>query len=143
VPATLRDAVLARAAPLSAAARALLDAVAIVHQRAEMWLLDSLTESPPRTLEECLRSGILSADAASVAFRHELARLAAEDSLAPDWWLELHRRVTAEAAIWSAGSSSGKGGVCRELGDAAEVVPCGTLIGLEPASGGSCSVRLQ
>ena len=95
VPDTVRDAVLARAAPLSAAARALLDAVAIIPQQAEMWLLDAITESPPGTLEECLRSGALLAAESSVAFRHELARLAIEDSVTPDVRLALHRRALA------------------------------------------------
>ncbi len=75
VPTTVRDAVLARAAPLSPQARAILDAVAVVPQLTEMWLLDCLTQSPLGTLEECLRSGMLRA--ATVAFRHELARMAA------------------------------------------------------------------
>ena len=95
VPDTVRDAVLARAAPLSPPARALLDAVAIIPQQAEMWLLDAITESPPGTFEECLRSGALLAADSSVAFRHELARLAVEDSLTPDVRLALHRRVLA------------------------------------------------
>src|SRR5437764_709936 len=40
VPDTVRDAVLARAAPLSTAAKSLLEAVAVVPQRAELWLLE-------------------------------------------------------------------------------------------------------
>jgi hypothetical protein len=93
VPATVRDAVFARTASLSPAAQALLDAVAVVPQPAEMWLLDCLTQTPPGTLEECLRCGILRAEAASVSFRHELARLAVEESLAPDQRLELNSRA--------------------------------------------------
>src|SRR5262249_38169568 len=42
IPPTVRDAVLARAARLSPAGRALLDAVAAVPRRAELWLLESL-----------------------------------------------------------------------------------------------------
>jgi DNA-binding CsgD family transcriptional regulator/tetratricopeptide (TPR) repeat protein len=95
VPDTVRDAVLARAAPLSPAARALLDAVAVVPQQAEMWLLDAITHSPPGTFEECLRSGVLLAANSSVAFRHELARLAVEESLTPDVRVTLHRRALA------------------------------------------------
>jgi DNA-binding CsgD family transcriptional regulator/tetratricopeptide (TPR) repeat protein len=93
VPETVRDAVLARAAPLSAAARALLDAVAVVARPVEMWLLDRFAPSPAGTLEECLRCGMLRVDAASVAFRHELARMAVQESVSPDWRLELHRRA--------------------------------------------------
>ena len=91
VPDTVRDAVLARVTPLSVEARALIDAVAIIPRRAEMWLLDRFAPSPAGTLEECLRSGVLRADAASVSFRHELARLAVEDSISPDWRMRLHR----------------------------------------------------
>ena len=36
---------------------------------------------------------MLTADGAAVAFRHELARLAVEESLAPDRRVELHRRA--------------------------------------------------
>jgi DNA-binding CsgD family transcriptional regulator/tetratricopeptide (TPR) repeat protein len=97
-PETVRDAVLARAARLSPAARALLDAVAIVPQPAELWLLDRLVESPAGTLHECLRSGMLRADGGLVAFRHELARIAVEDSLPPDDRLALHGRALAALA---------------------------------------------
>ena len=45
LPATVRDAVLARGARLDPAARALLDAVAIVPQRTELWLLEALTDA--------------------------------------------------------------------------------------------------
>ncbi|MGH2930785.1 MAG: AAA family ATPase, partial [Solirubrobacteraceae bacterium] len=44
VPPTVRDAVLARVARLGAPARSLLDAVAEVPQRAEVWLLESMTD---------------------------------------------------------------------------------------------------
>src|SRR5262249_36142655 len=44
VPSTVRDAVLARLARLSPEARASLDAVAVVPGRAELWLLEALTE---------------------------------------------------------------------------------------------------
>ncbi len=87
VPATVRDAVHARAARLSAPARALLDAVAIAPQRTELWLLDALADTPQDALTECVGSGMLVTDTAGVAFRHELARLAIEDSLGSprDW----------------------------------------------------------
>jgi DNA-binding CsgD family transcriptional regulator/tetratricopeptide (TPR) repeat protein len=93
VPGTIRDAVLARAARLSDEARALLDAVAVVPHEAEIWLLNSLTASRPGALDDCLSSGMLRAGPTAVAFRHELARLAVEESLAPDWRVALHRRA--------------------------------------------------
>jgi DNA-binding CsgD family transcriptional regulator len=93
VPHAVRDAVLARAARLSEPARAVLDAVAVVPQRAELWLLEALTEAAAGSLDQCLSSGMLKADGDGVAFRHELARLAIEESLAPDRRVELNRRA--------------------------------------------------
>ncbi len=66
IPDSVRDAVLARAARLPGAAREVLDAVAIVPNRAELWLLEALTEGE---LEPCLASGMLRAERDAVAFR--------------------------------------------------------------------------
>ena len=98
VPETVRDAVHARVARLSPEARELLDAVAIVPQRAEVWLLEALTEGALGALDECLRSGVLRAEADGVVFRHELARLAVEESLPPDRAVALHRRALTALA---------------------------------------------
>lgn len=95
VPATVRDAVLARVARLGPEARGLLDAVAVVPQRAEVWLLESMADGGLDALDESLRSGVLRADADGVVFRHELARLAVERSLPPDRAVALHRRALA------------------------------------------------
>ena len=95
LPDTIRDAVLARAARLSEPARSLLDAVAVVPGRTEVWLLDALQTSPPGAIDECLNAGMLTGDGAAVAVRHELARLAVEESLAPGRRVELHRRALA------------------------------------------------
>ncbi|MEA2170069.1 MAG: hypothetical protein QOF76_3369 [Solirubrobacteraceae bacterium] len=99
VPPTVRDAVLARAARLSLAARAVLDAVAIVPSPTELWLLEALVDMPAGSLEECLASGMLTAEGDRLAFRHELARLAIEQSLAPGRRVSLHRdAITALGA---------------------------------------------
>jgi DNA-binding CsgD family transcriptional regulator/tetratricopeptide (TPR) repeat protein len=104
VPSTVRDAVLARASRLGSSARAVLDAVAVVPHPTELWLLEALTEVAPGALAECLSSGMLRAEANSVAFRHELARLAIEGSLAPDVRLDLHRRALAALAEPASGT---------------------------------------
>ena len=93
VPPTVRDAVLARAARLSAAGQAVLESVAVVPQRAEIWLLEALSEGALDGLDECLSSGMLRAESDGVTFRHELARLAVEQSLSPDRAVKLHRRA--------------------------------------------------
>jgi DNA-binding CsgD family transcriptional regulator/tetratricopeptide (TPR) repeat protein len=93
VPDTVRDAVLARMARLSAPARRLLGAVAIVPGQVELWLLEALAEELVDRLEECVASGMLIAGRAHVAFRHELARLAVEEAISPERRLALHRAV--------------------------------------------------
>ena len=95
VPATVREAVLARIARLSASACDLLDAVAVVPQRTEVWLLEGMCDGDLEALDECLRSGVLRAEADGVVFRHELARLAVEEAMPPTRAVALHRRALA------------------------------------------------
>ena len=94
-PDTVRDAVLARAARLPPLTRRLLEAVAVVPSRAELWLLDAIAPLSLSGLEECLSSGMLLADRETVQFRHEIARASIEESLPPDVALALHRRALA------------------------------------------------
>ena len=95
VPDSVRDAVLARAARLDAGARALLGAVAIVPSQAELWLLEALAGEHVGRLEACLASGMLRAEHDAVAFRHEIARVAIEETLPPDRRVGLHRAALA------------------------------------------------
>jgi DNA-binding CsgD family transcriptional regulator/tetratricopeptide (TPR) repeat protein len=91
VPETVRDAVLARAARLDDPARALLDAVAVVPPRAELWLLEALAGEELQALERCLSSGMLNVDGQAIGFRHEIARVAIESALPLDRAVALHR----------------------------------------------------
>jgi DNA-binding CsgD family transcriptional regulator/tetratricopeptide (TPR) repeat protein len=91
IPPTVRDAVLARAARLSPDARRLLEVVAIMPGRVEPWLLEIVAEGDVDSLEECLGSGMLTAESRGVAFRHELARLAFEEGIPPSRRFALHR----------------------------------------------------
>jgi DNA-binding CsgD family transcriptional regulator len=95
IPETVRDAVLARASRLSTRGRTLLDAAAVVPLYAEMWLLEALAGQTVDSLDECIGAGMLRPQAEGIAFRHELARIAIEESLAPDHRLRLHRRALA------------------------------------------------
>jgi DNA-binding CsgD family transcriptional regulator/tetratricopeptide (TPR) repeat protein len=90
VPATVRDAVLARVAGLSDSARAVVELAAVVPQRVERWLVDDLLSSPTWAIDECRTIGILQGEDDHLAFRHELARRAIEDSLPSDRRRALH-----------------------------------------------------
>jgi len=103
IPETVRDAVLARVGRLSARGRRLLEAVAIVPGRADIWLLQRLAPAEMPHLDECLASGVLRAAQGEVEFRHELARLAIEESLAPDRRIELNQAALQAIADPPAG----------------------------------------
>jgi len=93
LPATVQDAVLARAARLSPSARAVLDAAAVAGPRIEPWLLQELTAAESTSIDECLATGVLCADDSSFAFRHELARQAVLQAMTPTRAMSLHRLV--------------------------------------------------
>jgi DNA-binding CsgD family transcriptional regulator/tetratricopeptide (TPR) repeat protein len=95
IPDTVRDAVLARAARLDEEAHALLEAVAIVPPQIELWVLEAIAGPAFARLDECVSSGMLASARSAVAFRHELARLTIEESLAPVRSLTLHRAALA------------------------------------------------
>jgi DNA-binding CsgD family transcriptional regulator/tetratricopeptide (TPR) repeat protein len=98
IPDTVRDATFARAARLSSPARRLLEAVAVVPPQAELWLLEGIAGESIDALDECLTSGMLTCVPAGVGFRHELARLAVEESIALNRRVDLHRQALAAFA---------------------------------------------
>ena len=104
IPATVRDAVLARAARLSPEARRLLDVVALVPGHAELWLLETAVPRELTSLAECLSSGVLQEQGGGVAFRHELARQAFEEAIPPQDRRSLHRALLAALSTTGAGA---------------------------------------
>jgi predicted ATPase len=93
VPRTVNEAVLARAARLSAQAHRLLEVASVAPGRAEVWFLEAAEPDSACNLGKCLDTGMLVADRESVSFRHELVRLVIEGSLPPDRRRALHRRA--------------------------------------------------
>ena len=120
VPASVRDAVLARAARLDVSARAVLDAAAVAGLEADLALLEEICGESPRGLAECLAAGVLQSRPAGVAFRHELARRAIEDAIDPALRAKLHSR--ALAALSSSGDSARLAHHAEAAGDAAAVL---------------------
>jgi DNA-binding CsgD family transcriptional regulator/tetratricopeptide (TPR) repeat protein len=98
IPATVRDAVLARVARLSTAAKTVVEAVAVAPLHMELSLLDALAGNAVGGLEESLAAGMLVSRPGAVAFRHELARIAVEESLPPNLRTALHREALATLA---------------------------------------------
>lgn len=95
VPATVRDAVLARAGRLSPAARQVAELVCVVPGRTEPWLVEQIARPEQTAIEDCLSVGMVLYPDGSLAFRHELARLALEDSLSQGRREQLHAQVLA------------------------------------------------
>ena len=95
VPASARDAVLARAARLGRDSRAVLDAAALIGTRVELALLESVADSPPSAIDELLASGLLTGDGMALQFRHEIARLAVEGAVTAHRRGVLHARILA------------------------------------------------
>ena len=91
VPPTVRDAVLARAARLSAAAREVLAAAAVIGFHAEIDVLATVSAQPLTALDECLTAGVLRDGGSEAVFRHELAREAVAASTLPGRRRALHR----------------------------------------------------
>src|SRR5215471_21720426 len=100
VPATVRDAVLARVSRLSPAAREVVGAASVLGRRAEVRLLTEVSGQPLAAVDECLSRGVLVSDDESVGFRHELARLAVEGSLTQAQRAGAHARVLAQLVAW-------------------------------------------
>ncbi len=95
LPASVRDAALARAGRLSAAARVTVDAAAVIGQRFSPDLLQAVIPAGDDGVEEALAHGVLVAEGQSLGFRHELIRDAIESSISPTRRRDLHARILA------------------------------------------------
>ncbi|HZU19802.1 MAG TPA: AAA family ATPase [Gaiellaceae bacterium] len=95
LPATVRDAALARAARLRPAAREAVGAAAAIGQRVDPALLETVHPGSAGSVEDALARGVLVADGNLLGFRHELIREAIEASIAPPRRAELHARIVA------------------------------------------------
>jgi DNA-binding CsgD family transcriptional regulator len=90
LPASVRDAVLARAAPLSANARDVLDLASVAPAQIEIDVLEAVIDDAHEAIAACAAAGLLHRDGAVLRFRHELARRAIEAALAPGRAAALH-----------------------------------------------------
>jgi DNA-binding CsgD family transcriptional regulator/tetratricopeptide (TPR) repeat protein len=95
IPPTVRDAVIARASRLPPSARSVLEAASVIGFRSEPWLLTAIAGDDIQGIEECRECGVLLADDedGTYTFRHELARIAVLDTVAPHRRRQLNRQL--------------------------------------------------
>lgn len=100
LPGSIRDAVWSRLSRLSAEVRTLLDTVSITPGGIEPWLVRHLTgEDANHIIDQCLARGLLRLDESGMlTFRHELAREATLERIAPSAQRLLHARMEAALA---------------------------------------------
>jgi predicted ATPase len=93
IPATVHDAVLARASRLTPSSWATLEAAAVIGSTIDESLLASVAKPAPGELEACLDIGMLCSDGVSLSFRHEIARQTVLAAIFPPRRVALHREV--------------------------------------------------
>jgi len=93
VPASIQDAVLARASKLSPAARYLLNLTSVIPGVGDRGLVESIAGTSLRAASECVRQGLLRTEDGTIMFHHELTRQAVQASLTDAERLTLNRRV--------------------------------------------------
>jgi len=95
VPPTVRDAILARVGRLSAPARAVLWAAAVVGSPTDERVLTQVSEACREAVEACIAQGLLRGDGRAIRFRHDLTLQTVYESIPPERRAELHRQVLA------------------------------------------------
>jgi DNA-binding CsgD family transcriptional regulator len=103
---SLRDALLARLQRLPPPARALVQAISVVPDRAERALADALTGDDCGALQQAVDHGLLLADGVQLRFRHELARRVIDASLPEGLRRALHARVLGWLGAHAAGTDA-------------------------------------
>ena len=125
LPASVRDAVLARAALLPIEVRDVLELASVAPAQVEIEVLDALVDDARARVDACAAAGLLQLDGSALRFRHELARRAIEASLTPGRAAALH------AAMFDALSVRGAG-AARLVHHAAHAGLSGAVLALAP-----------
>jgi DNA-binding CsgD family transcriptional regulator/tetratricopeptide (TPR) repeat protein len=89
IPGSARDVVLARAAVLTPEARGVLEHAALLGARITPALLSAASDH----VNELITSGLLVRNGDALRFRHEIARQAVQEEIAPHQATELHRAI--------------------------------------------------
>jgi DNA-binding CsgD family transcriptional regulator/tetratricopeptide (TPR) repeat protein len=92
LPASIRDAVLARMQTLTPPARDAVDTAALVGSRMQSELLVSLVDNP-LIMDELINHGLLIKDGDDLRFRHEIARVVIEAAIPPYRKAAIHSKI--------------------------------------------------
>jgi DNA-binding CsgD family transcriptional regulator/tetratricopeptide (TPR) repeat protein len=122
IPVSARDAVLARVSRLSAAAREVLDAAALIGIRVEFPLLMSVSEATPAAADELLASGLLAGEGGGLSFRHEIVRRAVAGAIPPLRSGHIHARILGALRDRGAGDDARLAFHAEAAGDGPEVL---------------------
>ena len=122
VPASARDAVLARAARLDTGTREVLEVAALSGVRVETRLLDAVTLDPLSTMDRLVASGLVVVDGEYLTFRHELARLALAEAVPAHRARAVHRSVVAALTTLGCPDDARMAFHAEAAGDAAAVL---------------------
>jgi DNA-binding CsgD family transcriptional regulator/tetratricopeptide (TPR) repeat protein len=125
LPASVRDAVLARIAPLPPEARDVLELASVSPVQIEVEVLDAVVDDAHAAIAACTAAGLLRLEGGALRFRHELARRAVEAALPPGRAAALH------AAVFDALSVRGAT-VARLVHHAAHAGLSGAVLSLAP-----------
>jgi DNA-binding CsgD family transcriptional regulator/tetratricopeptide (TPR) repeat protein len=142
VPATVRDAVLARLGGLSEPTQWALELLSTVPGRVERWLVERLLGEQVTSLDEAERRGVVEAGPGHVWFRHELARQAVERQLTSSARVAANRRVLAELAARPGIELSRLAHHAQGAGDPEAVIRHGLAAAREAAGAGAFSEAL-
>jgi len=93
LPASVREAVLARVAPLPGEARNVIELASVSPTPIEVEVLDAVVGDTQASIALCTAAGLLELDGGALRYRHELARRAVEASLSPGRAAALHSAV--------------------------------------------------
>jgi DNA-binding CsgD family transcriptional regulator/tetratricopeptide (TPR) repeat protein len=106
LPASVRDAVLARSRTLSTPARDALDTAALIGSRTRSGLLMSLVDDL-LVMDELISHGLLIKDGDDLRFRHEIARVAIEAAIPPYRKAAIHTKIL-DALLASSGDDDAR-----------------------------------
>ncbi len=99
LPGSVRDAVLARVAPLSRDARHVLDVASLVGGRVRPDFLHAVVDATAASIDEIVASGALIGDGDRLRFRHEIARMAVQSAIPPHRAIAAHRAILDELLV--------------------------------------------